>query len=301
MLVSDGESNYAAPMISGHDFDSLVELLARPADAVEKWALTFKHSAMRLPRTFDLAELSATLGPIAEALGNLVAPNRNGVRPTTLQLSPGALELREVEKAVSFAAANLAVDGFSGFDVGAAFFALRDVLCRDLSEPAYADVQRYLEWLVVLAGDSLATGREQAAVERWHNQLDEGTPLIMITSQLPAALFVCQPDRQVVASVFGRLLLTVVRTGAPSAILDVRGMAGRLTEGFAESLETFLGHSRIAGRVQILACGVHIDDVGRWSEIAARAGAQLDFENYFDTCVQTALNVGGWRLVAPTV
>ncbi len=286
-------------MLCGHDFDRLDELLASPNAMIANWVRVFERSPMRLPRLVDPTVLSASLEPIAEALQTLVAPDRLGIRPSTLELAPGAASLREVEKAVSFAAANLAVEEFTGFEIGALFFALRDVLSDGLSAEGAGVVQRYLEWLVVLAADSLATGREQAAIERWHNQLDEGTPLIQITSQLPAALFVCQPDQRVVASVFGRLLLTVVRTGAPSAILDLRGLAGRLSAGFAESLETFLGHKRIAGRVEIFACGVHGDDVAIWKEIADRVGSTVHFENYFDTCVQTALGIGGWRLIGP--
>ena len=285
-------------MHSGHNYDGLVNQLAEPMKALHMWVATFGESPIRMPRQIDSATLTATLEPIMEALANVVAPNRDGDRPSP-RFRPGAQELREVEKAVSFAVANLAVDGFTGFDAGALFLSLRDVVCSAIDGAALAEMQTYMEWLVVLAADSLATGREQAAIERWHNQLDEGTPLIMITPQLPAALFVCQPDRRVVASVFGRLLLTIVRTGGTAVIIDVRGISGRLNEEFAEALETFVGHARVATRIRIMVCGVHGDDVPAWQAIADRHNADLHFENYFDSCVSAALKSGGWRLVAP--
>lgn len=285
-------------MDSGHNYDGLINLLAEPMTALGLWVDAFAASPMRLSRSLDMASVTATLKPIIDALANVVAPDRDG-NPAEPRFRPGAQELRELEKAVTFAAANLAVDGFSGFDAGALFFSLRDVTCGAIRGAALTEMHTYMEWLVVLAGDSLATAREQAAVERLHNQLDEGTPLIMITPELPAALFVCQPDRRVVASVFGRLLLTIVRTGGSAVIIDVRGIAGRLDPAFAESLETFVSHERIATRIRIIACGVHRGDVSAWQKIAKRHGADLHFENYFDSCVKAALSSGGWRLVAP--
>ncbi|MCP4448765.1 MAG: hypothetical protein GY811_26040 [Myxococcales bacterium] len=286
-------------METENNYGGLIELLAEPSVVLTQWGLAFGESPMRLSYKMDTEVLSATLEPIINALADVFAPARNGEQPTSMHFCPGARELRELEKSVSFAAANLAVDGFTGFDVGALLLSLRDVLCSALKGAALAEMRHYMEWLVVLAADSLATGREQAAVERWHNQLDEGTPLIMITPELPATLFVCEPDRRVVASVFGRLLLTIVRTGAVAAIVDVRGVSGRMSRGFAEGLESFVGHARIAKRIRIFACGVHADDVPGWRAIAQRFEAEVHFENYFDSCVSAALEDGGWRLVSP--
>jgi len=282
-----------------HEHHRLTDVLADPDLVLAEWLAAFDSSVMRLHWGLDSEQLQASLKPIVQALAVVVAPDRMGRRPVQFRFEPGAQELREVEKSVSFASANFAVEGFSGFDAGALFLCLRDVLCASLDGDVLLEMQHYMEWLVVLAADSLATGREQAALEMWSNQLDEGTPLIMITPELPAALFVCQPGRRVVAGVFGRLLLAVVRTGGKAVIIDVRGVSGRLTEDFADALETFISHGRVAHRIRILACGVHADDVPRWENIASKHGADLHFENYFDSCVTTALAAGGWRLIAP--
>ncbi len=283
-------------MNDGYNYEDIASLLARPDEVVSQWVASYALSSIRLSPIRDNDLLAASLLPIAQSLESVVSPDRDGRRPTNLHFLPGAQELREVEKAVSFAAANLAVDGFTGFDTGALFFSLRDVLVCTVQGLARQEIQHYMEWLVVLAADSLATAREQAAAERWHNQLDEGTPVILITPELPAALFVCQPDRRVVASVFGRLLLTAVRTGAKAVIIDVSGVAGPAQACFLTGLDAFLGHNRVAP-LQVIGCGVHTKDVSNWKDIAARHGNDLHFENYFDSCVAMGLGAAGWRLV----
>lgn len=286
-------------MESEHHYQGLRALLESPTSVLDSWIAAFIASPMRMPRAVDVESLRATLEPITDALANVVAPDRSGRRPATLHFVPGGHALRDLEKAVSFASAHLVVDGLSVFDVGALLFGLRDTLCAPLEGSSRDEMQRYMEWLVVLAADALATGREQAAVERWHNQLDEGTPLVMITPELPAALFVCEPNRRVISSVLGRLLLTVVRTGSKAAIIDIRGMSGRPKPSFYESLESFVGHARIANRIKLLACGVHADDMPAWRQIGDRSGTEIHFETHFDSCVAAGIQAGGWRLVSP--
>jgi hypothetical protein len=257
----------------------------------------YEASHLRLPKAVDRASMASSVEVIIESLANVVAPDRDGHLLENLSFQPGAIHLREVEKAVSFVAARLGAGGFTCFDVCALIFALRDVLCDHLKGSAEAEMRAYMEWLAVLAGDSLATGREQSALERWHNELDEGTPLVMVTPELPAALFVCKPDSRVAAGVLGRLLLSVVRTGAKAAIIDVSGISGRLEVAFADALERFLSHAKVGGRVTIFARGVHGNDVSSWEAIAGRAGAKIIFEEYFDVCVAESLKIGSWRLL----
>lgn len=279
------------------DYAGLRAALADPEELVSEWIDGFEASSFRLPGSVERQSLASSLAPIVEAFAGVVAPDRAGREPEDLHFQPGAAEVREIEKAVSFAAANLGAGGFSGFDVGALLLALRDVLCAPLSGAAEGEMHRYMEWLVLLAGDSLAKGREQAAMERWRHELDEGTPLIMITPTLPAALFVCRPDRGVVSGVFGRMLLMIVRTEARAVIVDVRGMSASLEASFAEPLEKFLSHVRVAGKVTVFCCGVRSSDVDSWGRIGERAGAALVFESHFDLCVSGALKIAGSRLV----
>jgi hypothetical protein len=257
----------------------------------------YESSLLRLPKAVDRASMSSSVEVIVECLANVVAPDRDGHLLDNLSFRPGANHLREVEKAVSFMAARLGATGFTCFDVCGLIFALRDALCEHLEGAGEIEMKSYMEWLAVLAGDSLATGREQAAMERWHDELDEGTPLVMVTPELPAALFVCKPDSRVAAGVLGRLLLSIVRTGAKAAIIDVSGISGRLEPAFAEALERFLSHTKVAGAVTVFVRGVHANDVSSWQDIAAISGAKIVFEEYFDVCVAESLKIGNWRLL----
>jgi hypothetical protein len=89
----------------------------------------------------------------------------------------------------------------------------------------------------------------------------------------------------------------VVRTGARAAIIDVSGISGRLEVAFADALERFLSHSKVAGTVTVFARGVHANDVSSWEDIANRSGAKIIFEDYFDVCVAESLKIGSWRLL----
>ncbi len=291
---------YPARVTQAHDYAVLAEQLKLPAVVLEAWMDAFAASTLRMPGAIERESMAATVEPIVDALASVVALDRAGRAPVNLRFTPGSLELREVEKAVSFAAALMGADGFTGFDLGALLFALRDVLVQSLVEPARTELQGYMEWLAVLAADSLATGREQALLERMAHELDDGTPLLMITNELPAVLFVGRPNQSVVANIFGRLLLMVVRTGAKAVIIDVRGMASRLDPAFAEPLERFLSHPRVGSRTTVYACGVHGDDGPFWDDVAKAAGVRLVMEGYFDACVQSALAVSGWRIISPS-
>jgi len=281
------------------DYSGLIALLSRPRDLVSEWSAAVVQSPIRLPNTLESAPLQASLAPIIEAFSTVVAPDRNGRRPSEFDFEPGSVAMREVEQALAFTIANFAAKGASGFFAAALILCLRDLLCAPLTGSAHSKMARYMDWLVAMTTDSLATGRERAALERWDEQLDEGTPLVMITPELPAALFVCAPNARVVSGVFARLTLTLVRTGASAAIIDVRGMAERFSSAFGEALNTFLGNERVAKRIRVIACGVHVSDVALWQEIGERHGVDLRFENYFDSCVQMGLEAGDWRLLPP--
>ena len=281
-------------------YQQLAAALLKPASMTARWMDGYESSLLRIPKAVDRASMASSAEVIVESLANVFAPDRNGRTLDNLSFRPGANHLREVEKAVSFVAARLGAGGFTCFDVGGLIFALRDVICEHLQGAGETEMKSYMEWLAVLASDSLATGREQAAIERWHNELDEGTPMVMVTPELPAALFVCKPDSSVAAGVLGRLLLSVVRTGAKAVIIDVSGISGRLELAFAEALERFLSHAKIAGAVTVFARGVHANDVSSWQDIGARSGAKIIFEEYFDVCVTESLKIGNWRLLRPS-
>lgn len=264
----------------------------------------YRGSPLRIPGEVDEAQIHASLAPIVQAFAGVVAPDREGNTPSTIEFRPGLSALREIEQAVVFMASNTGSASqyrtplASGFEVGALLFSLRDILSDGLTSQAAKEVQGYMEWLVVLAGDSLAHGREQAALERFSDELDAGTPLLMITPEVPAAIFVCSPGRRVIAGILGRLLLTMVRSGARAIIFDVSGVNSKSLPSLRESIEAFLDNPRVGGKSTVFICGVAGDDLHTWKELGQRVQATLVFENYFDICVQSAIELNGGRLIS---
>ncbi|MBL4634898.1 MAG: hypothetical protein JKY56_13585 [Kofleriaceae bacterium] len=261
----------------------------------------YEASTLRMPSEVARAAVAAQLTPLVHALSAMVAPDRAGRAVSNLELRPGLSELREVEQAVAFLASNVgstrrSSKGMaSGYDVGAALFSLRDVLSMELPAAATKELQSYIEWLVVLAGESLAHGREQAALERFSDELDAGTPLLMITQELPAAIFVCSPERRVVAGILARLLLAVVRTGAKALIIDISGVSKNWIPQLRESLEEFFENPRVGGKTTVFMCGISNSELSTWEELEKRVPTTLVFENYFDICVQSAIQIGKGR------
>lgn len=278
------------------DSRALAHALTHIDPVVDEWLVAYKTSQIRLPVPVD-ASLRSMLRPVLSTLSDAVSADREGRWPV-LELTPGCLALREVEKSISFLAANLAAYGFTAFDVCALFFALRDVLKPRLADRSlYPDLRTYMEWLAALASDSLAKARERAAQERWDRLLDNGMPLVMITPELPAAFFLCDPIGPIITSLFERLLLMIVRTGAKSAILEVSGLDIRVSDSFAVALEHFCLHNKVRNHLTIFACGVHADEIERWKTVANSSGTNIVFENHFDMCVEHALRQGGHRIL----
>ncbi len=283
------------------DFSTLLLALRDPERVLALCIDCYESSKVRMPSEVERAAVGAQLTPLVHAFSEMVSPDRAGRAVSNLEFRAGVSELREIEQAVAFLASNvgstrrLAKGMASGYDVGAALFSLRDVLSGELPAAAKEELQSYFEWLVVLAGESLAHGREQAALERFSDELDAGTPLLMITQELPAAIFVCSPERRVVAGILARLLLAVVRTGAKALIIDISGVSTNWIPQLRESLEEFFQNPRVGGKTTVFLCGISNRDLSTWEDLDKRVPTTLVFENYFDICVQSAICIGKSR------
>ncbi len=292
-------------MVGENEFASLLESLKKPEQVILHTVRSFSRCQYRTPEDVDAAVLSSLLLPLVQALACAVSPDRNGYC-APLVFRPGQPELREVEQAIVFLASNAgtrftreASPCSSGFDIGALLFSLRDVLIAGLETQARDSLQGYWEWLVVLAGDSMANSRVQSARERFLIEMDEGTPLLMITPELPAAIFVCSPNKAVIEGVLSRLLLTIVRTGAKAAILDLRGLTKEARSQLLQSAQALFEHPRVSAIVTLFLCGVDHADLPHWEEMAKSTGVHLNFESYFDICVTSAMKCAGWRILKP--
>jgi pimeloyl-ACP methyl ester carboxylesterase len=285
-------------------------LRAQQADMLIRWVEAYRASPLRMPRPVDPQMVARLVSPIleclADALGPWPSPGRGGTEPPAgaaqspaSALVPGSTLAREVEKAAALVGALHANGDASGFDVAALFYALRDLFAAlwAVDEQERAALVRFAEWLSAVACDSFAAARVQAERERWREQLEDGTPVVLAAPELPVAFLVGRPDGVLLDSVLSRLLLLVVRVGARAAVIDAAGMGDPARREVLEALGRFLAHRKISGSVSLVAVGLADDPEQAWRELAERSRTDLTFEAYFDRALARALSVAGYRLV----
>jgi hypothetical protein len=285
--VSDGEIELAA-LIRGHE----EELVTRAIEA-------YRLSPLRLPAPVDGPGMARLLSPILESLGDALRPN---AQPSPIESSsalvPGSAAAREVEKSAALVGAILAAGTASGFDAAALFYALRDVLAEAPVGPdERAALRRFAEWITVVAFDAFAAARVQAERERARDLLEDGTPVVQVAPELPAAFLVGRPDGVLCDSVLSRVLLLVVRVGARAIILHASGLTDPARPEVIEALRRFMAHKKVAGAVHVIAVGLPPEAEEPWRGVSADAGAELSFERDFDRAVERGLKLSGYRLV----
>jgi len=272
------------------------ELLAR-------WVEAYRASAVRMPHPVDPAAVSRLVAPILEGLADALGPSLGAHRGapgavSAAALVPGSSLAREVEKAVALVGALLASGDASGFDVSALFYALRDLFASiPLAPDERAALARFADWLNAVACDAFATARVQAERERWREQLEDGTPVVMAAADVPLAFLVGRPDGVLLDSVLSRLLLLVVRVGARSAVIDAAGLAEPARPELLDALGRFLSHRKIRGAVSLIVVGLAEEPERAWQELAIRSSTEVSFETYFDRALERALSQSGYRLV----
>lgn len=289
-------------------------LREQQADLLRRWVEAYRLSPLRMPHPLDPAALSRLVSPILECLADALGPSPAKPRLATASspaipvpvpnqfpasaLVAGSTLVREVEKAAALVGALLAAGDATGFDVSALFYSLRDLLASTPLEPdERAALVRFAEWLSAVACDSFAAARVQAERERWREQLEDGTPVVLAAPELPVAFLVGRPDGVLLDSVLSRLLLLVVRVGARAAVVDAAGLADPARPEVLESLGRFLSHRKIGRAVSLVAVGLAAEPERAWWAEAQRCGANLTFDVHFDRALDRALSLAGYRLV----
>jgi hypothetical protein len=275
-------------LIRGHE----EELVTRAIEA-------YRVSPLRLPSPIDGPGMARLLSPILESLGDALGPT---AVPTPIESSsaliPGSAAAREVEKSAALVGAILASGTASGFDAAALFYALRDVLAEAPVRPEdRAALRRFAEWITVVAFDAFAAARVQAERERARDLLEDGTPVVQVAPELPAAFMVGRPDGVLCDSVLSRVLLLIVRVGARAAILHASGLTDPARPEVVEALRRFMSHKKVAGTVHVIAVGLPPEAEDAWRGVAGDTGAELSFEPHFDRAVERGLKLSGYRLV----
>jgi hypothetical protein len=280
-------------------------LREQQGELLKRWVEAYRASPVRMPHPLDPAAVSRLVAPILECLADALGPspargaetNRPPPYAPASVLVPGSTLAREVEKAAALVGALLASGENSGFDVSALFYALRGLF---ESAPLVADERTALlfftDWLNAVACDAFAAARVQAERERWREQLEDGTPVVMAAPELPVAFLVGRPDGVLLDSVLSRLLLMIVRVGARAAVIDAAGLADPSRPELLEALGRFLSHRKVSGAVAIVAVGMRSEHERAWRDVAP-SSTELSFEAHFDRALDRALSLAGYRLI----
>jgi hypothetical protein len=282
-------------------------LLERTEEVLASWSHRFDRSSLRVPRKIDPRQQASVVQSMIISLGETVVeptPYRKDgdtdrVRRGTIppqRLRPGGPEVRELEKAAAFAGASLAASGMSGFDVAARVLALRDAVLEFAGDEWAAAIGDVFEWLVVISLDSFAAAGVASAQERAAEQLESGTPVVLVTPEVPAVLLVGAPRGDQLDSILSRALLLCVRVGAPTLVLDVSGLADPNATEVVEAASRFFDQKRTGG-FEVALSGATPPAVEAWTAVAKARGVAIHAVDRFDAAVARALDRAGAQLV----
>ena len=204
------------------------------------WAHRYERGGKRGPGARPARQHAPIVSGLLEGLAVAVAGD-------AVDLRAGLPALRDLEKAMVFAGATWSADGASGFEVGAVIAALRDAVLEHADLELAPAVTDLFEWLTILALDAYATAGRRAVAERAAEQLEAGTPVVLLTPDLPAVWLVGAPTEDALDSILARAMLLVVRVGAPSLVLDVSGLADANARAVTAAMARLWEHRRMAG------------------------------------------------------
>ncbi len=261
-------------------------LLRRTDEVLASWGHRFDRSRMRWPRPVDPRQHAALVSSMVTALGEAVLLPEASLRP-------GAPEVRELEKAAALAGASLSASGASGFDVAAVLVALRDAVIEFAPSDRATSIGELFEWLVALAMDSFATAGRMSAQEKAAEQLEAGTPVVLIAPEVPAVLLFGTPTSDALDSILGRALLLVVRAGAPALVLDVAALVEPLHPVVVEAVARFFDQKRMAG-VEVLLSGATPAVADAWGALGRERGVTVTSVDRLDAAVARAYERAGY-------
>jgi len=271
----------------------LADALAGTRDSiVASWSHRFDRSGLRGPAASRASEHAAMTNGLVEELGHAVSSGAD-------QLRPGSAALRDLEKATAFAGASLAAGGATGFEVAALLLALRDAVLEHTEMELTRPVEGLFEWLAIIALDAFAAAGRRAASERAAEQLEQGTPVVLLTPEIPAVFLVGSPTEEALDSIFARALLLVVRVGAPSLLVDVSGLTDASAAPVRAAFERLLGHRRMS-TVEMLVIGGAAELVRRWRDLAHGHQVTLRDFDRFDTALSHAFQRAGLNVIRRT-
>lgn len=245
--------------------------------------------------THSIDDLRPLIAGVIQELSHALPSERADGTVLPGDLERGSNATRELDRAVTFVGASMAALGHSSFDLAAGLLALRDLALA--AEPEEREsVIRLFEWLMTVTLNSFATAGVAAVEEKQREQLAQGTPIVLVTSVLPALLLVGAPDRLGYDTIFSRLLLTVVRVGAVAVVIDANGQLDPLDAHFLDSFHSFVGHRKIASNIEVFAVGLDDKHANGWSEVCKANRVPFHHALRFPLAVADALDRSGYQI-----
>ena len=266
-----------------------VALSAGRDSVAASWSHRYGRSHLRGPG-------AGTPGTHAALVDGLIESLAVAVSGGPADLRPGAGALRDLEKATAFAGAAMASSGASGFEVAALVMTLRDAVLEQADIELVGPIGELFEWLAFVALDSFAAAGRRAAAERAADQLEQGTPVVLITPEIPAVFLVGDPPEAALDGIFARAILLVVRVAAPTLIIDASGLVDPAAPPVTEAASRLLGHRRM-GSVELALVGGNDLVADRWRGMARSHGVALSVFDRFDTAFSHAARRAGMNVI----
>lgn len=267
-----------------------VALTAGRDSVAASWSHRYGRSHLRGPGAGSAAGHAALIDGLIESLAVAVAGGPADLRP-------GVGALRDLEKATAFAGAAMASGGASGFEVAALVMALRDAVIEQADIELVGPIGELFEWLAFIALDAFAAAGRRAAVERAADQLEQGTPVVLLTPEIPAVFLVGDPPESALDGIFARAMLLVVRVAAPTLIVDVSGLHDAAAPPVTEAGARLLGHRRMAS-VELALVGGNDSVADRWRGMARSHGVSLSAFDRFDAAFSHAARRVGINVIS---
>jgi hypothetical protein len=267
-----------------------VALSAGRDSVLASWSHRYGRSHLRGPGAGAAAGHAALVDGLLESLAVAVVGGPADLRP-------GAPALRDLEKATAFAGAAMANGTATGFEVAALVIALRDAVLEQSDIELVGPISELFEWLAFIALDAFASAGRRAATERAAEQLEQGTPVLLLTPEIPAVLLVGAPPEEALDGIFARAMLLVVRVAAATLIIDVSGLVDAGAPPVTEAAARLLGHRRM-GSVELALVGGSDLVADRWKGMARSHGVSLTAFDRFDAAFSHAARRAGLNVIS---
>lgn len=264
--------------------------LAEDADRVlDAWIDRYKASTLRLPGAVDPMALRALLSPVISAL-------KDGL--SAQEARPGAPELREIEKDLSFLGASLSASGSSGFDAAALALALRDAVAHLAEDDVERrEIHALFDWFMAITLEGFAHGHAAAVTERYREHLEERTPVVLVAPDIPAAFPIGDPKVNGLRGAFARIALLVARVGARVVIVDASGLLDPAAPDILAAVREYCSHRKIAGTVAFITAGLTDAQRREWAYVARGCNVAFDSRDTFSEALQLALDHSDFSFV----